>query len=187
MYACNHLLSLYVCMQSPPIAFARFGDQLRAIEGVEILHLKLRQAEQAEAFHYTHEKGLGEGRENSRSSSRSASSRIQHSYIQERLEELEIEMAAGKEALPGYIQKLTVGYDFRCYAFEVSCAWFVAHIGYGVPCLPSADAQSHRRPRHPFHPSASHFRCSNASASSPSSAFPSSSLPRALSLRRPSR
>ena len=76
------------------------GDKLRAIEGVEILQAKLKQAEEAEAFHHSHDAGLGD-------SAHHEHGQIRHANIVSRIAELGVELEMGKAALPGYLNKLT--------------------------------------------------------------------------------
>ena len=70
LWACGHVPypPLVLLSHDPsPLPPRRYGDQLRAIEGCEILESKLRQVEEAEAFHVGHEKGLGDTEEHGHS------------------------------------------------------------------------------------------------------------------------
>jgi hypothetical protein len=78
--------------------------------------------------HTLRSQSLGEGPQ--REATRA---RRPHSEVVAQLEELEAEMEAGKAELPGYIGKLTEGYEFRCYAFEVfECVRKIALVGIPV-------------------------------------------------------
>ena len=93
------------------LIFWSFRDQIKHLQGVELLQARLKQAAEAEEFHEHHE-GHGSSED---PLAEATVANIRKAKVDRRLEILASEQEEALGQLPGYLHKLLDGYEMRTY------------------------------------------------------------------------